>query len=704
VLRGRRRREDPQGRPGPPPRVLCTTATAATALHVRALGAAAALHDPEARFVVLAADAHTGAQLAGTHSLEVLELEALRLELPRRLIETGAWADISVLARPALLRELLRRHGAPVAYLDADMDLHGGLEPVVDVARRTGVAMAERMTGGLPEDGRLPKPADLVRAGRVTAAFAAVAPSTAAERFLDRWETALCAAVDRLEYEPSEQSSNVLLAHRALVAEVDAAASMPEVTLLEDPGCNVSAWNLHQRRLERVGESFTVDDRPLRFFHFSGFQPTRPWWLASFADRAEIAASPALASLCAQYAAKLQAEGLPGPAARRVLSAPAPAPAPPVETAPFGVEVAGYLRSALGLGQAARHYVKALQAACVPVGTLTVPLTAVVDATAANAAETREYADFEAPREPDVSLVCVNGKELPFFIDAVEPSFFERRRTVGVWGWETDVVPDDWLSAVDVLDEVWVYSKYVAQNLGRALPIPVVTIPPPVIKPQPPGAPPTIGERGLFTFLFVLDLNSTAARKNPLGVIEAYREAFSPEEGTQLIIKTIHARMHRMEFAELHGAAGRRPDIVVLDRYLREDEQATLMSACNCYVSLHRSEGFGLTIAEAMALGKPVIATGFSGNTDFMAPGNSHLVRYTLTTVTPGTGIYPETGRWAEPDIDHAATLMRQVVGDPDGSAAMGARAAADIARDFSVTATGAIARRRLERLLDRHC
>ncbi len=699
MLRSRRRHRDHGKGPGATSRILCTTATVATVPHARALAASAAIHDPEARLAVLAADQHAASELAGADSFEVLKLEALGLEGVHRLVDTASWADLSLLARPGFMRELLRRHGAPVAYLDPDMDLHGELWPVMEVARRAGVAMAERVVGGLPADGRLPKPEDLLRAGSVTAAFAAVAPGIPAERFLDRWDAALREAVQSPGYEPLEQSSNLLLAHPALVAAVDAAASMPEVTLLEDPGCNVSAWNLHERRLEQVSEKYTVDGQPLRFFHFSGFQPQRAWWLASFADRAQLAASPALASLCRGYAARLQDQGLPGPTLRRAAGPPAPAPAPPQQTARFGVEVAGYLRSALGLGQAARHYVTALEAAHVPVRTRAVT---VLDPIAANASETLEYADHEAPTEPDVNLVCVNGKELPFFIEAVEPSFFDRRRTVGVWGWETDVLPDDWLSRVEMLDEVWVYSRYVAQNLSRELPIPVVTIPPPVIKPRPAAAWSVIGEPGRFTFLFVFDLNSTSARKNPFGVIEAYREAFSPEEGTQLIIKTIHSELHRMEFAELQGAAGERPDITVLDRYLKEGEQAALMAACDCYVSLHRSEGFGLTIAEAMALGKPAIATGFSGNTDFMAPGNSHPVRYTITAVTPGTGIYPETGRWAEPDIDHAVALMRQVVGDPDGAAEMGAQAAADIARDFSVAATGAIARRRLERLLDR--
>jgi glycosyltransferase involved in cell wall biosynthesis len=123
------------------------------------------------------------------------------------------------------------------------------------------------------------------------------------------------------------------------------------------------------------------------------------------------------------------------------------------------------------------------------------------------------------------------------------------------------------------------------------------------------------------------------------------------------------------------------------------------MAACECYVSLHRAEGFGLTMAEAMAIGKPVIATGYSGNVDFMTADNSYLVDHTLRRVGPECEIYPPDGEWAEPSVEHAAELMRRVYEDRAESARMGARAAADIARALSPEATGAAMRARLQEL-----
>ena len=144
-------------------------------------------------------------------------------------------------------------------------------------------------------------------------------------------------------------------------------------------------------------------------------------------------------------------------------------------------------------------------------------------------------------------------------------------------------------------------------------------------------------------------------------------------------------------------AARDRSDIHVKDRSLTAAQLNGLMAGCDCYVSLHRSEGFGLTMAEAMAIGKPVIGTGYSGNLDFMNAHNSYLVDYELGRVGPDCEIYPPEGRWADPSIEHAAELMRRVVERPDEAAALGAQARQDVARELSPQATGAAMRRRLE-------
>jgi glycosyltransferase involved in cell wall biosynthesis len=238
-----------------------------------------------------------------------------------------------------------------------------------------------------------------------------------------------------------------------------------------------------------------------------------------------------------------------------------------------------------------------------------------------------------------------------------------------------------------------------AENIGAVAPVPVTPVPPPVQRPADGVEPLRLGVPPGFLFLFVFDYLSTVQRKNPVGLIEAFRRAFAPGEGPQLLIKTINAPLRPLAEEEVLWAAHGRPDIHVVDRSLSAGELSGVMAACDCYASLHRAEGFGLTMAEAMALGKPVIGTGYSGNVDFMTSENSYLVDFTIGRVGAECEIYPPEGEWAEPSIEHAAELMRRVYGDPQEARRLGAQAAEDIARTLSPEATGAAMRRRLEEL-----
>ena len=300
-------------------------------------------------------------------------------------------------------------------------------------------------------------------------------------------------------------------------------------------------------------------------------------------------------------------------------------------------------------------------------------------------------------------IVAVNADELPDLIDRLGEEYFQGPR-IGIWGWETNSIPARWERAFALLDEIWVYSSFMAENIGAVSPVPVIALPPPVQPPAEPAAPLRLGmpDDG-FLFLFAFDYLSTIERKNPVGLIEAFKQAFAPGEGPRLLIKTINAPLRPLAEEEVLWAAHGRPDVHIVDRSLSGADRDRLMAACDCYVSLHRSEGFGLTLAEAMAIGKPVIGTGYSGNVDFMNAQNSYLVDYELGRVGPDCEIYPADGEWAEPSVEHAAELMRRVVREPEQAHQIGARAREDIPRELSPAATGAAMRRRLEELAARN-
>ena len=373
----------------------------------------------------------------------------------------------------------------------------------------------------------------------------------------------------------------------------------------------------------------------------------------------------------------------------------APASAPPAERAqPFGVNVAGYLRSELGIGEVARQMISALDAA----GVTALPVGLV----APDSRQGHTYVAGDHDRNPfPVNIVCVNADGLPVFAQEAGERFFEDRYTIGVWWWETSEFPERFMDAFDYVDEVWVGSRFVAQAVTEApSPVPVIPVPIPVRFSEPPPLRP--GEHrwpDAFTYLFSWDYCSVFARKNPLAAIEAYTAAFDEHDGTALVLKCINPGFDAAGHRAVKDAIAGREDIVLMDDYLDPGDKDRLMRSCDCYVSLHRSEGLGLTMAEAMFHGKPVVATGYSGNADFMTPENSFPVGYELVPIGEGAAPYPPDGTWAEPDIGEAARLMRQVFEQREEAARRGARAAHDIRTRYSAQAAGEVMRARLERI-----
>jgi glycosyltransferase involved in cell wall biosynthesis len=200
-----------------------------------------------------------------------------------------------------------------------------------------------------------------------------------------------------------------------------------------------------------------------------------------------------------------------------------------------------------------------------------------------------------------------------------------------------------------------------------------------------------------FLFLFCFDYDSVFRRKNPLAAVAAFRQAFGDRADVVLYIKTTNAGRHVAEHEELGAAAAGRSNIVIRDAYVSSDDYFAMLDACDCYVSLHRAEGFGLTVAEAMALGKPVISTAYSSTLEFTNEANSFPVPAHFVEVGDDSPPYPPRARWAEPDVAAAAEQMARVHADRDAAAAVGTRARADIETLHSPSARGPLLRRLLE-------
>jgi glycosyltransferase involved in cell wall biosynthesis len=356
--------------------------------------------------------------------------------------------------------------------------------------------------------------------------------------------------------------------------------------------------------------------------------------------------------------------------------------------------VTGYFRAELGIGEAARLLTTALGHAGIDYSTST------------NAATlSRQAHPFEdrppTMRDWDINVLCVNADTIPQLARDTGPAFFAGRHTAGYWFWEIEQFPPSMYSAFEHVDEVWTATDFVAEAVRAAGRRPVFTIPLPVPSPQysPSITRARLGLRDRFTFLLLFDLLSVMERKNPLGVIDAFSQAFTPDEGPMLVLKTINGERCLPDLERLRAAARHRPDIVVIDAYYTAEEKNALIGLSDCYVSLHRSEGLGLTMAEAMAAGKPVIATGYSGNLHFMTPETSYLVDYTLTTVPAGCDPYPVGAVWAQPNVGQAAGFMREVYDRPEAAALRGRRGQADILQHHNVSTSAAAVAARVQQI-----
>ena len=348
-----------------------------------------------------------------------------------------------------------------------------------------------------------------------------------------------------------------------------------------------------------------------------------------------------------------------------------------------GMNLFGHFSYASGLRGSAVAVVDGARRAGVPASVRNVPVSRSSDR-----AFPGHWLDVETH---DVSVFHV--QPVPLFAKArrralvAEPP--QRPYRIGYWYSEFDTIPPDWDPAATECDELWTATSFVGDALRRRYDLPVREFLPGMTAPDVAPLPRSrfALDESAFTFLFAFHMTSMMQRKNPLGLIEAFRLAFGDRTDVVLVIKTAFGERHPDDLAALHGAAG--GTVKVIDEVLTDEESSGLMLACDAYVSLHRCEGLGLTMAEAMLLGRPTIATRFSGNLDFMDDGNSLLVN---CDVVPTEGTVPAYGtglRWAEPSLADAARQMRRVADDPDFARSLGERGRRDMTRRLDPTRAG---------------
>lgn len=362
------------------------------------------------------------------------------------------------------------------------------------------------------------------------------------------------------------------------------------------------------------------------------------------------------------------------------------------------VNVIGYARSEHGLGQSLRQFVSALDAASIP--------NSVIDFNKNNWSRTEDDTVLHRiVSEPlyDINVFHINADQMQE-VELNLPSHLFSRYNIGFWHWELPELPADYLAGFSRLNEVWVPSAFVQDAVSKCSPVPVVRMPHAIrfaVTDRARRSYFKLPERK-FLFLMMYDFSSYQERKNPQAALEAFERAFTKNsDKAALVIKTNNAQFHAADNAALAELLGGRDDIFWINQTLTRQEVYDLEYVCDGVISLHHSEGYGLVLAEAMFLGKPVIATNWSGNTEFMRPQNSLPVNYTLTPLGRDFGVYKAGQIWANPDIDHAASLMRRIVEDDHLRQSISREAERTIKAEFSPEAIGQRIRARLEFIND---
>ena len=627
--------------------------------------------------------------------------------------------EASTAVKPYLLEYLFRRYSIrKLLYLDPDILIFKPLDYLSDSLEQSNFLLTPHLLSPLPNDGRGLNEHDILQAGTYNLGFFGIRNSLESRRLLQWWSEKL------YHHCIVSFQDNLFVDQRWM----DMAPGLFEgVQIIRDPGYNAAYWNLHERTIT-VEEEVKVNDGPLYFFHFSGFDPNKPWIVSKYQNRFEMSNIGDARKLYAQYQDLLLekgwketsgwpyehdyfANGVRVPASARkfywglgpdvahignpfLLLSNHRKASPQQSTFPGGVNLLGYFQSEKGVGEGARSNLRILRATGIPY-------------CINNRVDTRSQNMETIPKEllPNnpyrVNLLTINADGLLNF-GASHSSYLAGHYNIGYWAWELPEFPPEWAAAFGYADEVWTPSSFSRDAVATQSPVPVRVVPHSLeidagLDIQPDRK--SFGiEDYVFLFLFIFDFHSFTERKNPVGLVKAFRKAFGNRKDVQLVLKSAHGSDHQHDLKLLEEACGS-ANIRLIDSVLTHQQTQSLIKSADCYVSLHRSEGFGLTMAEAMLYGRPVVATGYSGNVDFMSDDDSFLVPYRVIPIKETYGPYKAGYHWADPDVDSACDLLRYVESNREAAAAVGQKARARVSELLHPATIAASVRTRLDEL-----
>jgi glycosyltransferase involved in cell wall biosynthesis len=375
-------------------------------------------------------------------------------------------------------------------------------------------------------------------------------------------------------------------------------------------------------------------------------------------------------------------------------------PSPKAQPCAHGINLVGYLRGEFGLAESARMYARALLSAHVPVALYDLDL-----GVPHSMADVSLEGDFCSDLPEQVVIIFINPDYFAAAVSEIGEAKLLGKYIIACWFWELERLPETWLPVLEDVDEVMASSGFIADAIRSCSNVPILRAPIPLAG----MARADIGRADFgittdaFLFLFTFDFNSWVDRKNPQAVLEAFRSAFPEgDEKVQLLVKTSNGHLHPELLSDLVEQVRADRRIVVRNGVISREQLTALQACCDCYVSLHRAEGFGMGMAECMQMGKPVIATGWSGNMEFMNEECAALVGYELVPLQPGQYPFGTGQRWAEPDIGQAAEWMARLSNDPVLASRLGERGRQYVEKVLSPDRVAGLITERIDAIVSR--
>jgi glycosyltransferase involved in cell wall biosynthesis len=689
----------------------------------RALAQSWSSHHSGARFFALVIDPGRGFFRLELESFIVVTLPQLGLAGIEDRLFRHPFPAITSQLQPQFLSHLLKNENVGrLLYLSADAFVLGSLLEVAEILSSSNVLLSPFLTKPAGDTDCAVAVADVLAAGPYNSDFLGLRKSATTLEFLEWWNEKL----EQAGFQSSEAASAVGQ-WLSLVPSL-----FGGISIIRQPGLHAGFWNYHEIRNEiALADRGPLENR-IRVFHFRELDALEPGDLSKAGCAPIHDETGALTELLARYQQSLiandwetttgwtygydfyqngqkislaardqyRSEHLDAPAGfdpfaalgkRRPGLDVTPDSHLGTGNAQFGINVLGHLTSEKGVGEMGRSNLRILHAAGIP--------CVANDFVDHGAHNIEQRPDTYCVTNPyPVNLISVNADCLTQYVTD-NPSYLDNRLNIAYWAWELSEFPDEWATSFGFVDEVWTLSEFARDSIAGSSPVPVhavhcsldIDYEPEVLYRREDFEIP----EDIFVFLYFFDFHSYIERKNPVGLVKAFKSAFGLRTDVQLLIKSSHSRQHLDQLQLLKEVAAG-ANVRVLDEVLSRDAKQGLMNAADCYVSLHRSEGFGLTIAEAMLCSKPTIATDYSGNRDFMTADTNYPVPYRLITIDRDHGPYRIGQQWADPDLDYAADVMRHIERHRSEAALLGQRAKAHVSDVLHPATIGRKVRRRL--------